>query len=346
MASSVDAPVRAGYWYCHSEFPIPMASIPSQLFTHIFAASADVNPHTYEVTFPEKYKDQFSTFTQTVQRKNENVKTLLSIGGDYTSDPATTLASMVSHRNTRKSFIDSSISVARSNIFHGLSLNWIYPSTASDMINLGCLLNEWRAVVKKESEWSGMDQLLLVVAVNFEPTYRSLSYPVDAISRNLDWINVWAFDFGVYTPDLSWTVTGPFATLKNRDYPQYSGDYGVKTWLAANVPAKKIVLGLPFYGYGWRLEDPNNPSPFPPADGPADGVLFAADGAILYKQIVFFENTNPPEFLPNYVVDIYRYGNTWIAYNDTPSITAKVRYAYEKKELLGYFAWHLGGDRP
>jgi chitinase len=342
MASSVDVPVRAGYWYCHSDLPIPVDSIPSNLFTHLFAAFADVNPSTYEVTFPEAYQVQFSTFTQTVRvpvpQKNPNVKTLLSIGGD-----STTVASMASQLNSRLSFIDSSISVARSNDFHGLSLNWLYPSTESDMINLGCLLNEWRSAVKKESEWSGMDQLLLVAAVNFMPKYGSLSYPFDAISRNLDWINIWAFDFGVYTPDLSWTVTGPFAALKNPENQSKCGKTGVAAWLDdAHVPANKIVLGLPFYGYGWRLclEDPKNLSPFLPADGPVDGVLFAADGAILYKQIVSFEKNNSHEFLSEYVVDIYRNGNTWIAYNDEASIIAKVKYAHEKKELLGYFAWH------
>jgi chitinase len=348
MASSVDAPVRAGYWYCDSEFPIPVASIPSQLFTHLFAASADVNPHTYEVTFPEKYKEQFSTFTQTVQHNNKNVKTLLSIDRD-----STTFSSMARQHNTRKAFIDSSISLAKkNNKFHGLSLNWLYPSTESDMTNLGFLLNEWHAAVKKESGRTGKAQLLLVAAVNFRPTYRSLRYPVDDISRSLDWINVLAYDF--YSPDRSWNVTGPFAALKNADNP-HCGDTGVTAWLVdAHVPANKIVLGLPFYGYAWRLEDGNNKLLFPPADGPANigpanEVHVAADGghgAIFYNQIVLFRETHPNgkgEYIENFVFDYFRDGNTWIAYNGKKSIIAKVQYAREK-QLLGYFASHLGAD--
>jgi chitinase len=351
MASSVDVPVRAGYWYCHSDLPIPVDSIPSNLFTHLFAAFADVNPSTYEVTFPEAYQVQFSTFTQTVRvpvpQKNPNVKTLLSIGGD-----STTVASMASQLNSRLSFIDSSISVARSNDFHGLSLNWLYPSTESDMINLGCLLNEWRSAVKKESEWSGMDQLLLVAAVNFRPTYETFLYPVDAISRSLDWINVLAYDF--YSPTLSPDVTGPFAALKNADgeHPD-CGDTGVTAWLVASVPEKKIVLGVPFYGYAWRLEDPTDQSLFPPADGPADrpadGAQIAADGTIYYDQIEVFRRDHPSgkgEFLADFVVHYFCDGNTWIAYNGKKSITAKLQYARgdDQKNLLGYFAWHLGAD--
>jgi chitinase len=33
--------------------------------------------------------------------------------------------------------------VARSNNFHGLDLDWEYPSTKEEMTNFGSLLNEW-----------------------------------------------------------------------------------------------------------------------------------------------------------------------------------------------------------
>jgi chitinase len=342
MASS--DPVKAGYWYSDSHPLLAVDRIPSQLFTHLFAAFADVNPSTYEVTFPEAYKLQFSNFTQTVQQKNPNVKTLLSIGGVCNSGHATTLASMASQPDRRKAFIRSSITLAWANNVHGLSLHWLYPSTENDMTNLGHLLNEWRAAV--------MDQLLLVAAVNFRPTYETFLYPVDAISRSLDWINVLAYDF--YSPTLSPDVTGPFAALKNADgeHPD-CGDTGVTAWLVASVPEKKIVLGVPFYGYAWRLEDPTDQSLFPPADGPADrpadGAQIAADGTIYYDQIEVFRRDHPSgkgEFLADFVVHYFCDGNTWIAYNGKKSITAKLQYARgdDQKNLLGYFAWHLGAD--
>jgi chitinase len=341
--------VKAGYWYCQSDLPITVDSIPSQLFTHLFAAFADVDPITYKVTFPEAYKVQFSTFTHIVQQKKPNVKTLLAIGGD-----SSTFSSMASQPSSRKAFINSSISLARDNNFHGLSLHWLYPSTATDMTNLGYLLNEWRAAVKSVKK-----ELLLVAAVNFRPTYRSFPYPVDAISGSLDWINVLAYDF--YSPDLSWNVTGPFSALKNPENQYKSGDSGVTAWIVdAHVPAKKILLGLPFYGYAWRLEDGNhNQLLFPLADGPADGptpdgpapdgAYVAADGAIFYNQIEVFRETHPNgkgAYLDKYVIHYFWDGNTWIAYNGKKSITAKVQYARgdDQQNLLGYFAWHLGAD--
>lgn len=188
--------VKAGYWYSESGFPISVASIDSKLFAHLFAAFADVDPITYKVTFPQASEVQFSTFTLTVQQKNPSVKILLSIGaGD---SKASSFASMASQPNTRKSFIDSSISLARSNSFHGLSLNWLYPSTKDEMTNFGILLNKWRAAVNQGAEWSGNDQLLLVAAVHYRPTVvhnKPMDYPADAISKSLDWITVVAYDF-------------------------------------------------------------------------------------------------------------------------------------------------------
>jgi chitinase len=246
-------PVKAGYWYCHSDFPIPVPSIPSQLFTHLFAAFADVKPKTYEVTIPDEYRVQFSSFTQSLQKTNKKVKTILSIGGF--SDPTTkTFALMARQPSTRKSFIDSSIKLARSNNFHGLSLHWLYPSTAANMKNLGSLLDEWREAVDKESELTGNDRLLLVAAVNYMSSTSDVSYPFHNITRNLDWINLVAYN--LYDPALSKDSTGPFAALLHSLQTAPSADNGVNAWLTS-VPANKIVLGLPFYGAAWRLVNEN-----------------------------------------------------------------------------------------
>jgi chitinase len=345
-------PVKAGYWYCHSDFPIPVPSIPSQLFTHLFAAFADVKPNTYEVTFPEEYRVQFSTFTQSLQKTNKKVKTLLSIGGF--SDPSTTktFALMASQLSTRKSFIDSSIKLARSNNFHGLSLHWMYPSTAADMTNLGSLLDEWRAAVDKESELTGNDRLLLVAAVKYTSSMSpTVTYPVNQIARKLDWINVVAYDF--YNPALSGNRTGPFAALRspqiNAETPP-CGHNGVSALLAATMPANKIVLGLPFYGAAWRLVNENNREIFAPASGRAESdevYINDSDGTLPYNQIKYFIAKHPggrQNHSDEYVVDYFSAGNTWIGYNDIQSIRAKVEYA-RGKGLLGYYAWHVGGDR-
>ncbi|KAJ1379776.1 Glycoside hydrolase family 18, catalytic domain [Sesbania bispinosa] len=87
----------------------------------------------------------------------------LYIGGGG-ANPST-FSTMARQANTRKSFIDSSIKLARSNNFHGLDLDWEYPSTSADMANFGSLLTEWKTAVANESSTSGKTALLLSAAV-------------------------------------------------------------------------------------------------------------------------------------------------------------------------------------
>ena len=44
-----------------------------------------------------------------------------------------------------------------------------------------------------------------------------------------------------------------------------------------------------------------------------------------------------------FVTDYCYSGSTWIGYEDTQRVSAKVTYA-KGKGLIGYFAWQIGGD--
>ncbi|TXG75547.1 hypothetical protein E1A91_D07G030900v1 [Gossypium mustelinum] len=307
--------VRAAYWSADSGFPVP--DIDSTLFTHLFCAFADIDSQTNQVTVSSASQARFSTFPETVQLKNPSIKTLLSIGGGSSS--ASDFASMASQANTRKSFIDSSIKLARSNSFHGLDLDWENLSTLPQKTNLGLLLQEWRAAVDKESASTGNSKLLLSAALPF----RNSDYPIQAIQNSLDWSNVMAYDFNALEGRL--------------------GDYGIRSWTqsGSGIPSNKLVLGLPFHGYAWRLVDANNHGFSAPASGPA----VSPKGELGYGQIKNFISANRATKVYDAAVGSnYCYaGTTWIGYDDTESIRAKVSYV-KQNGLLGYFAWHVGAD--
>nr|GMD78969.1 class V chitinase-like [Ipomoea batatas] len=199
--------VNGAYWL--ADAGVPSSDIDSTLFTHLFCAFAKLDPITNKVTLPSA---SFSQFTPTVRRKNPSVKTLLSIGGGI-FHPVTFLV-MASHPSSRKSFIDSSISVARANGFSGLDLVWEYPITTNQMADVEALLKEWRAAVAAEAASSGRSPLLLTTAINNEPRINKLSYPIQAIQKNLDWVNVVAYDY----------------------YGPFSGSNGVQNWLVPALP--------------------------------------------------------------------------------------------------------------
>lgn len=325
--------VRAVYWFAGTGFPV--SDIDSTLFTHLFCAFAGLNPQTNRVFIAPENQARFSTFTRTVQQKNPSVKTLLSIGGGDAK--ATDFDGMASQAVSRKSFIDSSIGLARSNNFHGLDLDWEYPSTPTQMTNFGLLLAEWRVAVASESRRSGNTPLLLSAAVFRSSDHYTINYPISSISNSLDWINVMAYDF--YGPVWS-SVTGPPAALYNPGTTK-SGSYGITTWIQAGVAAKKIVLGLPFYGRAWKLANANNNGFFAPTVGPA----ISEEGAIGYAQINSFIAQNGARALYNssFVSNFCYSGTTWIGYDDRESISAKVTYA-KNRGILGYFAWKVEAD--
>ncbi|KAF7152095.1 hypothetical protein RHSIM_Rhsim01G0041300 [Rhododendron simsii] len=169
--------VNSVYWFPDSG--LAASDIDSTLFTHIFCAFADLDSNTKQVTISSSNNASFSQFTKTVQLKNPSVKTLLSIGSG--SANRTVFASMASQSASRKSFIDSSIKLARSYGFYGLDLDWEYPQSTSEMANLGALLNEWRAAVATEANSSGKPPLLLTAAFYYASSINGLNYPVQLI---------------------------------------------------------------------------------------------------------------------------------------------------------------------
>ena len=107
-----------------------------------------------------------------------------------------------------------------------------------------------------------------------------------------------AYDY--YMPTW-WNHTAAFAALYNPG-SDMSTDYGISSWINCGFPAKKLVLGLPFYGYAWTLVNPNDNEIGALAKGPA----ITRDGAMTYKDIkdvipIFFHSfyTEFFKFLPN-----------------------------------------------
>ncbi|PON78111.1 1,4-alpha-glucan-branching enzyme, partial [Parasponia andersonii] len=112
-----------------------------------------LDPQTYNVIVSSANLANFSTLTQAVQLKNPIVKTLISV--DSGASNPTTFTWMAENSSSHKSFVDSSITLAKSYNFHGLNLNWEFLFTTTYMANLGVLLTEWRVAIINESHASG-----------------------------------------------------------------------------------------------------------------------------------------------------------------------------------------------
>ncbi|XP_021723508.1 acidic mammalian chitinase-like [Chenopodium quinoa] len=326
-----NANVKGGYW--SPDDGLEASAIDSTLFTHLFCAFANLNLQTYQLTISQGCQ----TFPQTIRRKNLGIKAILSIGGG--SAKSSDYNNMASQPSSRKAFIDSSISLAKRNGYNGLDLDWEQQSKKEEMDNMATLLTEWRAAIKAQAP-----NLILTAALPFTPIANSVAtFPVKAISDNLDWVNVMAYDF--YAPGYGPPpyFTHPHAALYDPSGAKVSGSDGIKAWIKAGVPAKKLVLGVPFYGHAWTLANSNNNGILAPATNNENTLV--PEGTPKYMEIKPFISKNGAKVVYNssYVFNYCYSGTTWIAYDDTQAIATKVAYA-KRNALNGYFAWKINQD--
>ncbi|KAJ0031442.1 hypothetical protein Pint_14521 [Pistacia integerrima] len=328
--------IRVGYYRPSNEFSI--SDINFGFFTHIICAYVAVNSTSYQLSLSPADQEHFSTFTHAVKQKNSSVTTLLSIGGE--NGNYSIFSSMVSDSSHRKSFIDSSIKVARLYGFQGLDFAWQYPNTSIDMNNVGDLFQEWRAAIDLEAESSNYSQLILTAKVRYTTRVSFQSYPVQVIQQNLDWVHVVSSN---YTQPLSSNLTGAHAALY--DPSSYlNTDYGIIDWTnIGGLSANKLVLGMPFYGFAWTLENPMNNGIAAVAKGPA----ITGTGFLTYKEIKNYTKRYGPDvhvaYDSSFVVNYWTNGTTWIGFDDVEAVREKVHYAQVKK-LLGYYVWEVSYD--
>ncbi|KAJ0030460.1 hypothetical protein Pint_14670 [Pistacia integerrima] len=327
--------VRIGYYSC-SKHDFPVANINFSLFTHIICAFARINSTSYQLSLSPDEEKLFSNLTETVKQKHPSVTTLLSLGGSKENVPI--FSSMASNPSHRKSFIDSSIEIARLYGFQGLDLAWQFPINSSDTSNMGVLLQEWQSAVALEARNSSQSELILTAMVEYSPFTFSRSYPIEAIQKYLNWVNLGAG--GYHNPQKN--VTGANAALYDPNSDAYT-DQGLREWMDGGLSANKLVLRLPLYGCAWKLVNPEDNGIGAPATGPG----ITKSGYISYKDIKNHIKVSgrkiDVKYNPIYVVNYCTIESSWIGFDDVQAIKAKVSYAKEKK-LLGYYVWRVGYD--
>lgn len=328
--------VRAAYWPAYSSFP--PSAIETSYFTHIYYAFLLPSPTTYELNVTSRDLLKIPELIQALRGKTPRAKTLLSIGGGGSDSQA--FSRMAASRAARGAFIKSTIKVARQYGFDGVDLDWEFPADDVDMANLAVLYKEWKTALVSEALTSRKPRLLLTSAVYFASRFlfdEPRSYPAHEMREYLDWVSPMCFDYHG-----SWeNFTGLHSALYDPN-SNISSVYGIGSWIKSGIPPKKIVMGLPLYGRTWKLEDPkvNGVGAQAVGVGPGD------EGTLVYYKILEFNKKNRAVVnFDSHAASFYSYaGDSWIGYEDVPSIGLKVRYA-RGLGLGGYFFWALGQDK-
>jgi GH18 family chitinase len=319
------------------------ANIPADRLTHIVYAFADVNVDgVCSSVNAELDKINFPQLLD-LKKQHAGLMTLISIGGASHSG---NFAKAAATDATRAQLAQSCVNFMKANGFDGIDIDWEFPGPG-DKANFTALLKALRAQLDIQGAADGRRYLLTIAA----PAGRSHSANLDlgTIHPFLDWINLMTYDYVVAGS----ATTGLVAPLhappddpsSSAAKPAENVDSSVGAYLAAGVPAAKVLLGVRFVGTGWQGVPDVNHGLFQKVAPPVEGGMNVA--SVDFGDL---ENTYLPAY-PRYwhaqalVPWLYNTPNSGvlISYEDTQSLGIKANYALSK-QLGGVFIWYVNAD--
>jgi len=217
--------------------------------------------------------------------------------------------------------------ITKPGIFDGFDIDWESPQV-QDAANFRALLEEFRSQMN-----AVRPGLRLAVAVGQAP-HMLPGTDFAAIGRIVDQVGIMNYDYAG-----PWSATtgflAPLFLNPGAPYQSNSIEHSIASYKAAGVPRRKILLGLPFYGYSWTAVENTNNGLFQAgsavhADEPYHYIRSLVSQFSAYRD----ERSQAP-----WLFD----GQTFWTYEDPISARYKASYA-SYQHLGGVMIWELSGD--
>jgi len=264
-----------------------------------------------------------------LKKRYPRLKILISLEGAGFAEDA--------RPENRKAFVASCVDVFlrgnfapgihESGIFDGFDIDWEYPH-AEDAANFRALLEEFRSQMR-----AVRPGLRLSIAVGHSPQmlpgtdFAAIAPLVDQVGvMNYDYTGPWSQTTGFLAP----LFTSPADPRHSNSIEKNIAEYQ-----AAGVPAEKLLMGVPFYGYSWTAVDHTNNGLFQTGravhgDQPYRYIRTLTAASSVYRD---------PRSQAPWLFD----GETFWTYEDAVSVRYKVSYAANKR-LGGVMIWELSDD--
>jgi len=314
-------------------------TIPVQQLTHINYAFALIGDG--EIVTGHANDEENLGILKDLKERSNKLKIIISIGGWEGSGG---FSDMALTKTSRSKFIESVIAFLKKYNLDGIDIDWEYPGLPGygnthrpeDKVNFTYLLQELRERLNQEEVVDSKGYILTIAAASF---YNYLvNTEMGKIHEYLDYINPMTYDFAG-----EWTAnTGHHTNLYIPDSHPFamSAHTAVTFYLNKGVPKEKIILGIAFYGRGWKdVRDINN-GLYQPGTG--------ISSEFLYKTMVqeYINKNGYTRYWDESAKAPYLWNQNekcFISYEDEESIYAKCNYI-KSKELGGAMFWELHGD--
>jgi chitinase len=332
-----------------------VADIPAGKLTHVNYAFANVDAETGECKLGDIWSDDANfRYLGELKEKYPHLKALISVGGwTWSGGFSDAALTEVSRRHFAESCLNRFLVGRYAGIFDGIDIDWEFPvsgglasntTRSEDKQNYTLLMAEFRRQLDELEAQTGQHYLLTIAAPAGPDTYANIE--LAEISRHLDWLNLMAYDFHGSWDKVTNFHSALYATAGDPGPDSLNVHAAVQGYLAAGVPADKIVLGLPFYGRGWAgVPDVDHglyqPSPYLPKGTWDQGFFDYKDLAKNYvNQNGYLRYWHKEAQVP------WLYSpsaETFITYDDPESLGLKADYAREWG-LGGVMFWELSAD--
>jgi spore germination protein len=234
------------------------------------------------------------------------------------------LTEVLEDEEWREQIIDQLVTLVETNNWDGIHIDF-EAVNASDAE----LITQFQKELSEEL-WP-RDRLVtqaVIARVSDAPSVWGGAYDYAELAKYNDYIVIMAYDF---TPQ---GATRPYAIA-----PEY-WVRNVARYSSSRIPEEKVLLGVPFYGYDWRLKDDDSGQ----TDGTARAMRHSDTMALQDKDdIEFHWDDNAKTPWATYTDDDGSEREVW--YEDVDSLRYKLDVMIDY-DLGGMAAWRLGQEDP
>lgn len=321
--------------------PLAVDSIQAEFLTHINYAFANIRNGRVALERPDDPENL--KMLVALRKPHPHLKVLVSVGGWSWSGG---FSDMSLTRASRAKFIDSAIALVREHDLDGIDLDWEYPGLPGagnvhrpeDKKNFTLLLGELRRALNTARRQTGRPYLLTIAAGASQSFLDHTQ--MGRAQRNLDYVNLMTYDFFVEKGGKSGHHSNLYASAFNPSAPSASAS--VSAFVKAGVPARKIILGVPFYGRGWKGAARENNGLYQDAS--------AAEGGYSWNNLSqsFIGKNGYVRWWDSGARAPYLWKadeGRIVTYDDPDSLGEKCRYV-KKRRLGGVMFWEYTADDP
>ncbi|QGQ18533.1 chitinase [Cellulomonas sp. JZ18] len=284
-------------------------------------------------TWDQPLRGSFNQLRE-LKKKHPHLKVIWSFGGWTWSGGFTQAA------QDPQAFAESCYNLVEdprwADVFDGIDVDWEYPNACGLTCDTSGPQAFDRVVTALRNRFGPNNLVTAAITADGSDGGKIDATDYATAAQKLDWIMPMTYDyFGAFNPSGPTAPHSPLTAYPGIPQAGFNSEAAVNKLIAKGIPARKILLGVGFYGRGWNGVTQSAPG------GSASG---AAPGT--YEQGIEDYKVLKQRCPATGTVGGTAYahcGSQWWSYDTPQTIAGKMTWA-RNKGLGGAFFWELSGD--